>query len=253
MKIIAISNQKGGVGKTTTTIELAASITKMKKKVLIIDLDQQCNATDYTGSDGDPEKTIYEVLHAKIPVQEAIIHLKSYDVIPASPQLSKSEKEFVEKEDVFLLSDIIELIKDEYDYILIDNGRSRSILLTMAYTAADYVVIPTECDDGSLKGIDDVISDVDKCKNGRIKLSHAKIIAMLLTKSERTTMHSMALEDMEEKAKTQDNPVIIDSIRKGIVASETKKVGKSAQEYANKSNFAEDYRRIAKKIVGYKG
>ena len=124
-RIIATLNQKGGVGKTTSTIELGNALALKNKKVLIIDLDQQGNLTKYVNAQTNLPN-IYDVLQAKKPIAEAIQTCGRVDIIASSKELSKADKEFVEHDDIFLLEDVVELIKDKYDFVFIDNGPARS-------------------------------------------------------------------------------------------------------------------------------
>ena len=249
-KVIATVNQKGGVGKTTSTIEIAAALGELGKKVLIIDFAQQCNLTQYSGIKVD-EKSIYDVINCEIRVDEAIQHCSKYDIIAGSEKISKADREFIDHDDVFLLLDVVEAISDKkYDYIIIDNNPARNILFTMALVAADYVVIPTECDEGSISGVITTYKDLKKLREGRQKLSHAEVIGIILTKFENTNMHKIAEENLKEFAEEimEEKPGIY-KIRKAISTSTTKTMKKSLQEYDKYGNAATDYRQLVKSIV----
>lgn len=250
--VLAIANQKGGVGKTTTAIELAAAFHEEGKKVLIIDLDQQCNLTSYVNADVENVPTIYDILHAKAPVVDGIQHLKYYDVIASSSSLSRADREFVDSEDVYLLGDLLRIddIQNVYDYIIIDNSPSRNILLTMAYIAADHVIIPTECDDGALDGIIAINNDLKKLRESRAHYTDADVLGLILVKYERTVMHDVAYKlDLSEIAKVIGSDPFIMNVRKSISVSESKKEKKPLQEYDKYSNPAADYRKIVKEIM----
>lgn len=250
MTTIAIANQKGGVGKTTTSIELAAAMSEEGKKILLIDFDQQCNMTKYVGLENS-QPTINEVLHGDSAIDDAINKLDLYDVIPASTALSAADRTFTDAADIFLLQDALEIIKEnyDYDYVIIDNSPARNILLNMAYIASDYVLVPTECDSGSLDGILAVNTDLRKFREGRHAFSKARILGFILTKYERTTMHTDSYKELEDMRDVIEPNAFIMSVRKSIVASEAKVLQKSLQECAKYTNPAIDYRKIAKEVI----
>ena len=247
-KVIGVINQKGGVGKTTATIELANTIAAKKKKVLVIDLDQQGNLTKYVGADTSLP-SIYDVLQAEKPTSEAIQKCGRIDVIASSKELSKADKEFVEHDDIFLLEDVIELVKDDYDIIMIDNGPARSTLLTMAYVASDYIIIPAEADDGSIDGVEEVHADVIKYRQGKRPITDAKIVMLLLNRYENTVMHQNVKENLNEMAESfEDHPIVV-TIRKGIVATESKSFKQAIFDYDQNSNVSQDYQAAVKKLL----
>lgn len=248
MNVISICSQKGGVSKTTTTIEMAAILHSNNKRVLVIDLDQQCSLTKNVG--GDLTKaSIYEVLHADIPINEAIQHLALFDLLSGSESLSRADREFVDIDDVFILQTLISLVKDEYDYVFIDNSPSRSVLLTMTYIACDYIVIPTECDESSKDSLVTTQRDVLRLVNGRHHDSHAKIIGYILTKYENTTLHAIALDDLETIANENPNKPFVKTIRKSIKASEAKSFHTSTTLTNGTLPIASDYMDIYNEII----
>lgn len=251
MKIISIANQKGGVGKTTTTIEIGYCLANQKKKVLLIDFDQQANLTKYLNIDSTYDIT--KIMDGEISVSKAIQSADAVDVLAASGELSKADKKYTDANDIYLLEDICKLADEEvgYDYILIDNSPARNILLTMSYVASDYIIVPTECDEGAVDGIMAIEQDVSKLRDGRHPFSHAKIIAIILNKYEKTTMHNVALETIEALASERiSGKPIVGKIRKSIRVSECKTMKLSLQRYEWGNNVASDYRKIVKKIVG---
>ena len=248
MKTIAICNQKGGVGKTTTAIELAVCLHNKDKKVLLVDFDQQGNLSQYV--DIEEKKNIYGVLHAEYPLEDAIQHKKHFDVIASSKSLTRADREFVGQDDVYLLSDVFDMIRDDYDFIIIDTSPSRNILLNMAYVAADHVIVPTECDAGSISGILAIEEDIKALRESRNTMSHATMIAIILNKYEKTIMHETAKEQLESVAETEikGNPFVM-IVRKSIRASEAKSMLQSMQEYDKYGNPATDYRKIADRLL----
>ncbi len=253
MKVISVINQKGGVGKTTTTIELASCFSILKYKTLVIDLDQQCNASKYVNADMS-KPDIFKVLNVECSIAEAIQTIPlnkdaSIDFIIASEALSKADRKFTDFDDIYLLHDVVEAIKDDYDYIFIDNCPSRSIMMTMSYYASDYIVTPTDCDEGSVDGIDKIYSDIMALRNSKHSTISAKMLAIILNKYEKTSMHQAAYEDLIAAAKNNaDNPKVY-IVRKSIVASECKTFRESMQVYKPDSNPAIDYMNIAKDII----
>ena len=247
-KKIIIANQKGGVGKTTTTIELAATLSNYDRKVLVIDLDQQCNLTNYVSADRE-FPTIYNVLQSDTDIHDAIQHLNEFDVITAAQALSKADKEFGEQGDMFLLDAALDEILDDYDYIFIDNSPSRGQLLNMAYFTADFIIIPTECDTGSQDGIVAIFNDIERLKKGKVPLSHAVVMGIILNKYEKTQMHEIAYESICDLAETLGQGSFVIKVRKSIRASEAKLVLKSMQSHARSSTSAIDFREVADEII----
>lgn len=250
MTTISIANQKGGCGKTTSAIELAASLSARKKKILLIDFDQQCNLTKYVGAE-DGTITIYDVLHGSSSIKEAVIQKDGFDVIISSPSLSLADREFIGNDDVFLLSDMLDIIAEQcdYDYVIIDNSPSRNVLLTMSYIASDYIITPTECDDGSIDGINAINNDVIKLRDGKRQYTKVQILGILLTKSEHTIMHSEAYKQIGALRDRIAPDAFICPIRKSIAVSECKTMQQPLQVYAPDSKPAQDYRDVADEII----
>lgn len=247
MKVLSICSQKGGVSKSSTTIELASVFKSYGKRVLVIDFDQQCSLTknvagDLTGA------SIYDVLHAAVPVKEAIQHLELFDLLAGSESLSRADREFIEDDDNFILSDLVQIIQDDYDYVFVDNAPSRNKLLTMTYIASDYVIIPTECDESSKDSLVTTQKDIEKLVNGRHHDSHAKILGYILTKYENTTMHAIALDDLEDLANSNPDKPFVMVVRKSIKVSEVKTYHSAVTRMYSNSSVAEDYFKICKEI-----
>lgn len=247
---ICIANQKGGVGKTTTSIEIAASLFNRGKRVLVIDFDQQRNLSKYVGADlGLP--SIFTVLTGDSPIADAIQHTESgFDVIISSDELSTADKEFNDPtEDIFLLADVIEMVKDDYDYVVIDNSPARNILNQMSYVAADGIIMPTEADEGGNDGLYAIYQDVEKFKNHRNKLSHAEYLGFILNKYEKTNIFQIAYENLEAAKEKMNPDAFILTVRKASVSSEAKTMKQSIQKYKRSSTVATDYRAVADTII----
>lgn len=252
MKVISICNQKGGVGKTTTTIELAACLSRAGKKVIAIDLDQQGNMSMYLKLNRD--KDIYGIMEAKYDViEDAIQKTDMFDAIASNERLSKADIEFSDFQSAFILQDIMGYLNNSYDIALIDTSPSRNVLLNMAYIASDYIIVPTECDTGSLAGISAIEKDISLLRDNedeKRQLSHALIMGIVLTKYENTNMHKLAIEMLNDMIENEiKGTPFIETIRKTIKASETKVYCESSQSYEKNGKLARDYRNVANKIL----
>ena len=250
-KVICVVNQKGGVGKTSTTIEIATVLTDMEYKTLVVDLDQQCNISYYTKLNGEIKNTVWEVLTAQCLTKDAIISGEYYDLLPASKALSKSEVAFTGADAVYCLADVLEDVKDDYDYIVIDTNPARNILLNMAYIASDLAVIVTEADKGSIEGLLEIIKDIKAMQNSRHIKTSVRIAGFVLNKMENTVMHQLGLETLEEIRKEEGlQDAFVKRVRKTIKMSECKEHEKPLQAYAHFTEAAMDYRKIVSAIVG---
>lgn len=168
-KVIAVFNQKGGVGKTTTNVNLSASMGKMGKKVLVLDLDPQGNTTSGYGVDkNEVENTIYEVMLDNINIKDAIINTEfdNIDVVASATELSGAEIEMTSMENrEFVLKNALESVREEYDYIFIDCPPSLGMLTINSLTAVDSVLIPIQCEYYALEGVSQLMETIKLVKS----------------------------------------------------------------------------------------
>lgn len=254
-KVIAVANQKGGVGKTTTAYELAACFAQEGRKVLLIDFDAQMNLSKYTGADMS-KPSIHEVLKVDGPnvatLEEAIQHLTwgdhgesiSIDFVSSSVELTKAPYEFAESDDSKLLDIALNEVRDKYDYIFIDNSPLKSTLMNMSYEAADYLIVPTTEEDGALDGIQSLYRDLEK-KRSRYHSSHAKIISVILIRYEKTVMHESTYNEILDMTRGWEDMPMVKTVTKNIAVSEAKSMKEPLQVYDSHGKAAFDYRNIA--------
>ena len=253
-KVIAVANEKGGVGKTTTSYELAACLAQENRKVLLIDFDSQMNLSMYVGADMS-RPSIHEVLTPESPnaatFAQATQHLTwgeddeklSFDFVPSSVELTKAPYEFSESDDSKLLDIALGEVRGQYDYVIIDNSPLKSTLMNMTYEAADFIVIPTTEEDGAISGIQSLYRGLEKKRN-RFHTSHAKVIAVILIRYERTVMHESAYNSILELVSGWEDHPIVKTVSKSIAVSEAKSYKMPMQVYNTRGSAAFDYRNI---------
>ena len=167
--VFAVANQKGGVGKTTSSVNLAASLAATRKKVLLVDIDPQGNATTGSGVDKfDTDYTIYDVLCDEVPTEKAIVNTpedSGFDLITANGDLTAAEVQLLDmKSREFRLRNALARIRDNYDYILIDCPPSLNMLTVNALTAADSVIVPIQCEYYALEGLTALMNTIEKIR-----------------------------------------------------------------------------------------
>jgi chromosome partitioning protein len=248
-EIIAIANQKGGVGKTTTAINLGASLAIAEKKVLIIDIDPQANTTTGLGIDKKAiEKDIYTVLEGKTPVNEAILdhELKFLKILPSSRNFARFELEVAAENDNHLfLKRILDQIEDQFEFILIDSPPSLGIITINALTAAKSVLIPIQTEYYALEGLSDLIDTIERTRehfNPKLEIK-----GILLTMYDERTNLSKQVE--EEIRKFFNANVYNSIVPRNIRLSEAPSFGKPIQLYSIKSAGSQAYMALAKEIL----
>ncbi|KAA2215550.1 MULTISPECIES: ParA family protein [Maribacter] len=248
-KIIAIANQKGGVGKTTTTVNLAASLGVLEKKVLLIDADPQANATSGLGIDVDSiELGTYQLLEHTKTAKEAVIPTTSpnVDLIPAHIDLVAIEIELVDKDErEYMMKKAVMDIKDAYDYILIDCAPSLGLLTLNALTAADSVIIPIQCEYFALEGLGKLLNTIKSVQ--RIHNPQLDIEGMLLTMYD--SRLRLSNQVVEEVKKHFGDMVFETIIQRNVRLSEAPSYGESIIKYDAASKGATNYLNLADEVV----
>ena len=237
-KVISVTNQKGGVGKTTTAINLAAGIASCFQNVLLIDMDSQANATQGLGySKKDARLSIYNVIMGEVPIKEAILQTSCdfLDIIPSSPHLNGAKVELVNLENrEYRLKEALDQIKSAYNYIIIDSPPSLDLLTLNALTASDSTLIPIQCEYYALEGLGQLMNTLSKVKKNLNRT--LEIEGVLLTMHDKRT--SLSFSVIDEVKKHFKSSVYKTIIPRNVRLAEAPSFGKPIFDYAPESSGA---------------
>ena len=248
-KTIAIANQKGGVGKTTTSINLSASLAAKGKKVLVIDTDPQGNTTSGFGVEkNDLENTVYELMLSECSIKECILNdvIEGVSIIPSNVNLAAAEIELIgvdRKE--YILKREVEWIKDNYDYIIIDCPPSLSMLTINAMTTADTVLVPIQCEYYALEGLSQLIHTINLVKE-RLN-PDLDIEGVVFTMYDSRT--NLSMQVVENVKSNLSQKVFQTLIPRNIRLAEAPSYGMPINAYDPKSAGAEAYMQLAEEVI----
>lgn len=250
MKIIAVANQKGGIGKTTTSMALSSILRKKGYKTLLIDTDEQCNSTDTYKAKIEDICTLYDVLleDPQADINDAIQHTSNGDIVASDPLLEKAENKLSGEMDCFLrLKNAVKDLKG-YDFVILDTAPNLDVILKNCLLCADYVIIPTTADRYAVQGLSRLNKQIVVAKANQNK--KLKVTGILLIKySERTSLNKDVKESLEEIAKKMNTKLFNTTIRETVKVREAQTMHKNLIDYAPSSTASIDYQNLVDELL----
>ena len=252
-KVIAVFNQKGGVGKTTTNVNLTASLGAMGKKILVLDLDPQGNTTSGYGIDKQSvDGTIYDVIIDGVDINETILNteFENIDIIASDTDLAGCEIELTSRESrEYILKNSIDKVRDNYDYIIMDCPPSLNMLTINALTAATSVLVPIQCEYYALEGLSQLIHTIELVKD---RLNNSlEIEGVVFTMYDART--NLSLQVVENVKDNLDQNIYKTIIPRNVRLAEAPSYGQPITIYDSKSAGAESYRLLAEEVINREG
>jgi chromosome partitioning protein len=248
-RVIAIANQKGGVGKTTTAINLSACLAEAGKRVLVIDIDPQGNTTSGLGvMKDDIEKTVYEVMLQEIGLPDAVIKniFDNLDIVPSNVNLAGAEIDLIDFENrEYILKNEINKVKEQYDFIILDCPPSLSMLTVNAMTASDSVIVPIQCEYYALEGLTQLIHTINLVKKQLNPALELEGVVFTMYDS-RTNLSLQVVENVKDNLNQTIYKTIIP---RNIRLAEAPSHGLPINIYDSKSAGAESYRMLAQEVI----
>lgn len=249
MRIIAITNQKGGVGKTTTAVSVATGLMKQGYKTLLVDTDSQCNSTDTYRAVTKDTATLYDLLFENEKAVSCIQHTEVGDIIPCDPLMQQAEQRFPnDNSRSFIMREKLEELEGLYDFIIIDTPPTMGVILSNVFTYAGEIIIPVTCDRYGLAGIEQLVQTISSAK--KYTNPNLKILGIVLIKySDRLNICKEINEGLPSIAENLKTKVFESKIRESVLCRESQSAKQSIFDYSPTCTTALDYKDLCIEIL----